>query len=151
MYKRRHVIENFLCKLEEPKPIAMRGCKTDQGFQVIIYLSATAINARSITTVLRPSAPGYALLDAAVLFLFVQQPGLGAFVGLGLDMAGLTLRGLGELLARILAVDVLRAEFLCGDEEAAYAIPPASAGDENSRARGRGDRCQRAAVPQSQV
>lgn len=51
MYKRRHVIENFLCKLEEPKPIAMRGCKTDQGFQ-IIYLSTTAINARSITTVL---------------------------------------------------------------------------------------------------
>ncbi|HEX7821640.1 MAG TPA: hypothetical protein VF463_13605 [Sphingobium sp.] len=52
MYKWRHVIENFLCKLEEPKPIAMRGCKTDQGFQVIIYLPVVAINARSITTVL---------------------------------------------------------------------------------------------------
>ncbi len=30
MYKWRHLIENFFCKLKEFKRIAMRACKTDQ-------------------------------------------------------------------------------------------------------------------------
>ncbi|WP_189622647.1 IS5 family transposase, partial [Novosphingobium colocasiae] len=32
MYKWRHLIENFFCKLKEFKRIAMRACKTDQSF-----------------------------------------------------------------------------------------------------------------------
>ncbi len=33
MYKWRHLIENFFCKLKEFKRIAMRADKTDQSFQ----------------------------------------------------------------------------------------------------------------------
>ncbi|KKA06875.1 transposase [Sinorhizobium meliloti] len=36
MYKRRHLIENFFCKLKEFKRIAMRADKTDQSFNAII-------------------------------------------------------------------------------------------------------------------
>ena len=46
MYKWRHLIENFFCKLKEFKRIAMRACKTDQSFEAIIYLCAGIINAR---------------------------------------------------------------------------------------------------------
>ena len=40
MYKWRHLIENFFCKLKEFKRIAMRADKTDQSFAVIIHLAA---------------------------------------------------------------------------------------------------------------
>jgi len=46
MYKWRHLIENFFCKLKEFKRIAMRADKTDTSFKAMIYLSATVINSR---------------------------------------------------------------------------------------------------------
>ena len=46
MYKWRHLIENFFCKLKEFKRIAMRACKTDQSFEAMIYLTAAVINSR---------------------------------------------------------------------------------------------------------
>ncbi|MEG3146758.1 IS5 family transposase [Sphingomonas sp. RT2P30] len=46
MYKWRHLIENFFCKLKEFKRIAMRADKTDQSFKAAIYLAAAVINSR---------------------------------------------------------------------------------------------------------
>ena len=46
MYKGRHLIENFFCKLKEFKRIAMRSDKTDQSFAAMINLTATVINSR---------------------------------------------------------------------------------------------------------
>lgn len=46
MYKWRHLIENFFCKLKEFKRIAMRACKTDQSFAALIQLCAAVINSR---------------------------------------------------------------------------------------------------------
>ena len=46
MYKWRHLIENFFCKLKEFKRIAMRSDKTDQSFTAIIHLAAAVINSR---------------------------------------------------------------------------------------------------------
>jgi transposase len=46
MYKWRHLIENFFCKLREFKRIAMRACKTDKSFEALIYLYPTVINAQ---------------------------------------------------------------------------------------------------------
>ena len=46
MYKWRHLIENFFCKLKEFKRIAMRACKTDQSFEALIYLCSAVINSR---------------------------------------------------------------------------------------------------------
>jgi transposase len=46
VYKWRHLIENFFCKLKEFKRIAMRACKTDQSFEAMIYLAAAVINSR---------------------------------------------------------------------------------------------------------
>jgi transposase len=46
MYKWRHLIENFFCKLKEFKRIAMRADKTDQSFASMIYISAAVINSR---------------------------------------------------------------------------------------------------------
>ena len=46
MYKWRHLIENFFCKLKEFKRIAMRTDKTDQSFQAMIHLVAAVINSR---------------------------------------------------------------------------------------------------------
>jgi transposase len=46
MYKWRHLIENFFCKLKEFKSVAMRSDKTDQSFAAIVYLSAVVINSR---------------------------------------------------------------------------------------------------------
>ena len=46
IYKWRHLIENFFCKLKEFKRIAMRADKTDTSFKAMIYLSATVINSR---------------------------------------------------------------------------------------------------------
>ena len=48
MYKWRHLIENFFCKLKEFKRIAMRADKTDQSFNAIIHLAAAVINSRSV-------------------------------------------------------------------------------------------------------
>jgi len=46
MYKWRHLIENFFCKLKEFKRIALRADKTDQSFKAIIHLAAAVINSR---------------------------------------------------------------------------------------------------------
>jgi transposase len=46
LYKWRHLIENFFCKLKEFKRIAMRSDKTDQSFKAMIYLSSAIINSR---------------------------------------------------------------------------------------------------------
>ena len=46
LYKWRHLIENFFCKLKEFKRIAMRADKTDQGFMAMIHLGAAIINSR---------------------------------------------------------------------------------------------------------
>ncbi len=46
LYKWRHLIENFFCKLKEFKRIAMRSDKTDQSFSAIIYICSAVINSR---------------------------------------------------------------------------------------------------------
>ena len=46
MYKWRHLIENFFCKLKEFKRIAMRADKTDRSFAAIISLAAAVIATR---------------------------------------------------------------------------------------------------------
>lgn len=46
IYKWRHLIENFFCKLKEFKRIAMRSDKTDTSFAAMIHLCAGIINAR---------------------------------------------------------------------------------------------------------
>ena len=46
MYKCRHLIENFFCKLKEFKRIALRADKTDQSFSAMIHLAAAVINSR---------------------------------------------------------------------------------------------------------
>ena len=46
MYKWRHLIENFFCKLKEFKRIAMRADKTDTSFAANIYLAAAVIHSR---------------------------------------------------------------------------------------------------------
>ena len=46
MYKWRHLIENFFCRLKEFKRIAMRADKTDQSFAAFIHLVAAVLNSR---------------------------------------------------------------------------------------------------------
>ena len=46
MYKWRHLIENFFCRLKEFKRIAMRSDKTDQSFAGMIDIAAAVINSR---------------------------------------------------------------------------------------------------------
>jgi transposase len=46
IYKWRHLIENFFCKLKEFKRIAMRADKTDTSFEAMINLTAAVINSR---------------------------------------------------------------------------------------------------------
>ena len=46
MYKWRHLIENFFCKLKEFKRIPMRACKTDRSFEAMVYLAAAVINSQ---------------------------------------------------------------------------------------------------------
>lgn len=46
VYKWRHRIENFFCKLKEFKRIAMRSDKTDDSFSAMIYPTAAIINGR---------------------------------------------------------------------------------------------------------
>ena len=44
IYKWRHLIENFFCKLKEFKRIALRSDKTDDSFRAMIYAAAAIIN-----------------------------------------------------------------------------------------------------------
>ena len=46
MYKWRHLIENFFCKLKEFKRNALRADKTDHSFAAMIHLAAAVINSR---------------------------------------------------------------------------------------------------------
>ena len=46
VYKWRHLIENFFCKLKKFKRIAMRSDKTDSSIAAKIYLAAGVINSR---------------------------------------------------------------------------------------------------------
>jgi transposase len=46
VYKRRHLIESFFCKLKEFKRIARRSDKTDTSFEAMVYLGAALINSR---------------------------------------------------------------------------------------------------------
>ena len=46
VYKWRHLIENFFCKLKEFKRIALRSDKTDQSFASMIHLAAAVISSR---------------------------------------------------------------------------------------------------------
>lgn len=46
VYKWRHLIENFFCKLKEFKRIAMRACKTEKSFESLIHLCAAVINSK---------------------------------------------------------------------------------------------------------
>jgi transposase len=53
MYKGRHLIKSFFCKLKEFKRIARPADKTDQSFNAMIYLAAI-INSPSTSTESRP-------------------------------------------------------------------------------------------------
>jgi transposase len=46
LYKSRHLIENFFCKIKEFKRIAMRADKTDTSFADMIHLTAAIISTR---------------------------------------------------------------------------------------------------------
>jgi transposase len=46
IYKWRHLIENFFCKLKEFKRIALRADKTDQSFAAMIHIAAAVIASR---------------------------------------------------------------------------------------------------------
>ncbi|MEZ5896183.1 MAG: IS5 family transposase [Parvularculaceae bacterium] len=46
MYKWRHLVENFFCKLKEFKRIAMRSDKTDPSYKAMIYAAAAVIHSR---------------------------------------------------------------------------------------------------------
>lgn len=46
LYKWRHLIENFFCKLKEFKRIALRSDKTDTSFRAMIHLGAAIIHSR---------------------------------------------------------------------------------------------------------
>ncbi len=46
VYKWRHLVENFFCKLKEFKRTAMRSDKTDTSFAAMILLGAAIINSR---------------------------------------------------------------------------------------------------------
>lgn len=46
MYKWRHLVENFFCKLKDFKRVALRADKTDTSFEAMIYLCSAVINSR---------------------------------------------------------------------------------------------------------
>lgn len=46
IYKWRHLVENFFCKLKEFKRVAMRADKTDNSFKAMIYLAVAVINSK---------------------------------------------------------------------------------------------------------
>ena len=46
MYRWRHLVENFFCKIKEFRRIATRYDKTDKSFQAMIYLAGSALALR---------------------------------------------------------------------------------------------------------
>ena len=46
VYKWRHLVENFFCKLKDLKRIALRACKTDSSFSAMIYIGSAVLNSR---------------------------------------------------------------------------------------------------------
>jgi len=46
VYKWRHLVENFFCKIKEFKRVAMRSDKTDESFSAMIYLATAVIHSR---------------------------------------------------------------------------------------------------------
>jgi len=46
IYKWRHLIENFFCKIKEFKRVAMRSDKTDESFSAMIHLVTAVIHSR---------------------------------------------------------------------------------------------------------
>ena len=74
IYKWRHLIENFFCKLKEFKRIAMRACKTDRSFEAMIYHAAAVINSRWIPTDPKASlaSRAYFLISATSMSPFVK-------------------------------------------------------------------------------
>jgi len=46
IYKWRHLIENFFCKIKEFKRIALRSDKTDQSFAAMIYAVVAVIHSK---------------------------------------------------------------------------------------------------------
>ncbi len=46
MYKRRHLVENFFCKIKEFRRIATRYDKTDESFKAMIYLAGSVLETR---------------------------------------------------------------------------------------------------------
>ena len=46
IYKWRHLVENFFCKLKEFKRIAMRSDKTDHSFSAMIHIASALIHSR---------------------------------------------------------------------------------------------------------
>lgn len=64
LYKWRHPIENFFCKLKAFNGIAMRADKTDQSFTAAIHLAAAVINSRRISTIPKPGGKS----DTVALF-----------------------------------------------------------------------------------
>jgi len=46
IYKWRHLVENFFCKLKEFERIAMRSDKTDQSISAMIYVAAAVSQSR---------------------------------------------------------------------------------------------------------
>ena len=46
VYKWRHLVENFFCKLKDFKRIALRACKTDSSFSAMICIGAAVLNSR---------------------------------------------------------------------------------------------------------
>ncbi len=53
MYKWRHLVENYFAKIKEFRGIATRYDKTDDSFRANIYLTATLIACRQLSTDLR--------------------------------------------------------------------------------------------------
>ena len=83
IYKWRHLIENFFCKLKEFKRIAMRADKTDQSFAANIHLAAAVINSRRISTdpssftdTSSPVTPGKVPGESVAVLLGFSSPAL---------------------------------------------------------------------------
>ena len=83
IYKWRHLIENFFCKLKEFKRIAMRADKTDQSFaanKVIASQRLVVIERAVFLLRRRPHRPAMSTIDDRLVFLACK---------LGLLLAGL--------------------------------------------------------------
>jgi transposase len=56
MYRWRHLVENFFCDLKQFRRVATRYDKTDQSFSAMIYLAASLMALRRMSTRLSPKA-----------------------------------------------------------------------------------------------